>query len=361
MPGERTTTRSGIDRFWDRYIEEALRQGVEETVIRWYVSRAEAYVTAIPDKRLTSHTAADVERYLEQVGRLGRLEDWQFRQMVDAIQILFHVVGGTVTREVDWTFWRDSARSLGTGHATIARDAKSPGAPEAEVSGQRFSAKRNTPSLLDSVRAAHGAVLERLVAAIRRRKYSIRTEQAYESWVCRFIAFHGGRPPAGLGAAEVVAFLEDLAVRVHVAASTQNQALNALVFLYGQVLDLPLEELDGFARAKRPQRLPVVLERGEVRRLLQGLDGVQHLMAALLYGTGMRLMECVRLRVQDVDFAYRQLLVRDGKGQKDRVVPLPQRLEQPLRDQLARARRLHEEDRANGFGEVYRPDALSRK
>lgn len=127
------------------------------------------------------------------------------------------------------------------------------------------------------------------------------------------------------------------------------------------MLNESLEELGDFARAKRPKRLPVVLERSEVRRLLQSMEGVSGLMAALLYGTGMRLMECVRLRVQDVDFSYRQLVIRDGKGQKDRVVPLPQRLEEPLREQLARVERLHQEDKESGFGEVFLPDALSKK
>jgi integron integrase len=159
----------------------------------------------------------------------------------------------------------------------------------------------------------------------------------------------------------VTAFLEDLAVRGNVAASTQNQALNALVFLYQQVLGRAPEQYGQFTRAKRPKRLQVVLDRGEVRRLLEGLDGTQHLMAALLYGTGMRLMECVRLRVQDVDFEYHQLAVRDGKGQKDRVVPLPQRLEAPLRAHLDRVRELHRSDLANGFGEVFLPGALARK
>ena len=138
-------------------------------------------------------------------------------------------------------------------------------------------------SLQDRVRQEHSEVLASLVAEIRRRSYSIRTEQAYQGWVCRFIAFSDHRDPRILGAAEVVSFLEYLAVRNKVAASTQNQALNALVFLYGQVLDRPLDELGNFVRAKRPKRLPVVLTRDEVNRLLQGIEGTQHLMAALLY------------------------------------------------------------------------------
>jgi integron integrase len=150
-------------------------------------------------------------------------------------------------------------------------------------------------------------------------------------------------------------------VRGKVSACTQSQALNALVFLYRQVLGRSLDELGDFARAKRPKRLPVALERSEVARLLSGIGGTQHLIAALLYGTGMRLMECVRLRVQDVDFRYHQIVVRDGKGQKDRVVPLPERLEEPLQTHLQAVRGLHEQDLAQGYGEAFLPDALARK
>nr|WP_245650978.1 integron integrase [Thauera butanivorans] len=202
---------------------------------------------------------------------------------------------------------------------------------------------------------------DRLVAVIRQRNYSIRTEQAYLGWLERYLRFIGGRDPAQAGAAQVKAFLQALAVQGQVAANTQNQALNALVFFYAQVLEQPLGELGAFARAKRPQRLPVVLTADEVRRLLAALQGMPATMAALLYGTGMRLMECLRVRIKDVDFAYGQIVVRDGKGQKDRVVPLPQRLVEPLRQHLEKVRTLHRDDLALGAGAVYLPDALARK
>jgi site-specific recombinase XerD len=166
--------------------------------------------------------------------------------------------------------------------------------------------------------------IDRLVTVIRQRNYSIRTEEAYRSWTERYLAFIGHRDPRVAGASDVASFLEALAVRGNVAASTQNQALDALVFCYGQALEQPLGDMGAFIRAKRPRRLPVVLTRGEVLKLLDGLEGACQLMASLLYGTGMRLMECLRLRVKDVDFAYRQIVVRDGKGQKDRVTPLPE-------------------------------------
>jgi len=349
-----------VERFWDRFIENLIKQGAREPFLRWYVRRAEHYRKSHSDKKLARHTADDVNGYMENLGRKGKLKDWQFLQAVDAIQNLFVTAGIKEIAGVDWNYWRDSARSLTADHATIAREPV-PDDPAEVVSGVNHKKKRNTGSALDAIRAKHKIIIERLVAEIRRRKYSIRTEQAYEAWVCRFIAFHGNRDPATLGSREITDFLNDLAVRGNVAASTQNQALNALAFLYKQVLEKPLGELEDFARAKRPKRLPVVLERGEVKALLERMDGVQQLMASLLYGTGMRLMECVRLRVQDVDFNYHQIMIRDAKGRKDRVAPFPKRMEQPVREQLEHARRLHQDDLALGLGEVFLPDALSRK
>jgi integron integrase len=164
-----------------------------------------------------------------------------------------------------------------------------------------------------------------------------------------------------MGEAELEAFLTHLAVDGQVAASTQNQALAAILFLYKVVLDRPLSERIDASRAKRPERLPVVLTRQEVRALLSHLKGAHHLMASLLYGSGLRLMECLRLRVKDVDFGQHQIIVRDGKGQKDRAVPLPSSLRAALQDQIEQARAIHERDLAEGFGHVYLPDALAEK
>nr|WP_280983140.1 integron integrase [Desulfurivibrio alkaliphilus] len=218
--------------------------------------------------------------------------------------------------------------------------------------------------MLDAVRGRHEKLLDELVLAIRRRRYAIRTEQAYLGWACRYLRFLGEREPAVAGEADIALFLQKLAVEGRVAASTQNQALNALVFFYREAVGREVGELGDFVRAKQPRRLPVVLSRSETVRLLEALreiSALHHLMASLLYGTGLRLMECVRLRVQDVDFDLGQIMVRDGKGQKDRVVPLPQGVQEPLRDHLAEVRRLHEEDLAQGLGEVYLPEALGRK
>jgi len=206
------------------------------------------------------------------------------------------------------------------------------------------------PKLLDQVR-------ER----IRVRHYSLRTEDAYLHWIRRFIFFHGKRHPREMGGPEVEAFLSHLATEGRVAASTQNQALSALLFLYRDVLKVELPWLDGVVRAKRSQRVPVVLTENEVRGLLARLDGTKWLVASLLYGTGMRLLEGLRLRVKDVDFERKEITVRDGKGAKDRRTMLSDQLLEPLGTHLAKVRALHEQDLVGGFGDVHLPFALARK
>jgi len=204
-------------------------------------------------------------------------------------------------------------------------------------------------------------LLDRLKGALQSRHYSPRTEEAYSYWAERFIRFHGIRHPETMGVEEVNAFLTYLAVEEKVAASTQNQALSALLFLYRHVLSQPLGDLGDVVRARRPKRLPVVMTRAEVRQVLQALPEERRLVGEVLYGTGLRLLECLRLRVKDVDFGSNALTVRDGKGAKDRLTVLPQRLVPGLRRHLEEVRRVHEEDLAAGWGRVVLPHALDRK
>jgi len=203
--------------------------------------------------------------------------------------------------------------------------------------------------------------LEQIGDAIRVRHYSIRTERTCIEWARRFILFHGKRHPEQMGEAEVAAFLTHLAVDRNVAASTQNQALNALVFVYKHVLERPLGDISDAVRAKRPARLPVVLSQDEVRGVLAELRGAQWLVACLQYGSGLRLMESIRLRVKDLEFDRRAVIVREGKGGKDRVVTLSDALVEPLQRHLASRRNLFDQDSAQGFGSVYLPHALARK
>ena len=204
-------------------------------------------------------------------------------------------------------------------------------------------------------------LLDQVRERIRYKHYSIRTERAYVDWIRRYILFHGKRHPGEMGATEVEAFLTHLAVAGNVASATQNQALSALLFLYKEVLGVALPWLDNLSRPQKPKRLPVVLTQAEIRRLLEQLEGMHQLMARLLYGTGMRLMEAVRLRVKDVDFDRREIVVREGKGGKDRVTMLPAGLVADLRAHLARIRNLWQQDRDAGRAGVYLPDALEKK
>ncbi len=206
------------------------------------------------------------------------------------------------------------------------------------------------PRLLDQVRSV-----------IRIRHYSRRTEEAYLYWIRQYILFHNKRHPLEMGKAEVEAFLSWLAVKRNVAASTQNQALSAVLFLYRDVLQVEIGWLEGVTRARKPKRLPVVLTRVEVRSVLASMDGTPSLVAGLLYGAGLRLLDGLRLRVQDVDFAAGELLVRDGKGGKDRRTMLPQALVSPLQRHLEHVRQVHINDLAQGFGSVWLPHALARK
>jgi len=204
-------------------------------------------------------------------------------------------------------------------------------------------------------------LLHRMRDHLRTRHYSIRTETAYVDWARRFILFHGKRHPQDMGGAEVEAFLTHLAVDRQVSASTQNQAKAALLYLYKQVLGMELAWLDDVVQAKTPRRLPVVLTPTEVRALLLHMQGTTGLVAQLLYGTGMRLLEALRLRVKDVEFARREVLIREDKGNKDRVTVLPENLMLPLQAQLQKARALHEKDLEAGFGRVHLPHALAVK
>ncbi|MEW7975415.1 MAG: integron integrase [Candidatus Thiodiazotropha endolucinida] len=203
--------------------------------------------------------------------------------------------------------------------------------------------------------------LQKVIDAIRVRHYSRRTEETYLHWIKRYIYFHNKRHPEEMAEREVAAFLTYLAVQKNVAASTQNIALNALVFMYRHVLDHPLKDIHGLVRAKKPQKLPVVLTQIEVAKVLSKLNGVHWLIACLQYGSGLRLIESVRLRVMDIDFDRRAIFVRNGKGGKDRVVTLADEVIKPIQRHLETVITLHERDLQEGFGRVYLPHALARK
>jgi integron integrase len=313
--------------------------------------RIERYIRAHSGKAVKEHGRDEVRDYLEKAGRDPRISGWLFRQLVHALQILHcDVIGLEWPQTFDWKFWFDSARTLGARHPTLARH-------------NHPAASRKPPSADIEPTSRSLENLERdLTARIRMKNYSIRTEQAYVGWLRRFMTFNHGRDPNQLGATELAAYLNHLVLDREVSVSTQSQALSALVFLYEQVMEKQVGSIEGLIAARKPRRLPVVLTRQEVRTLLGAIKGETFaLFGGLLYGTGMRLLECARLRIKDIDYGYSQVVVRDGKGQKDRVAPLPQRCREALERQIQSALRLHQEDLARGYGEVFMPDSLARK
>jgi len=322
---------------------------VPEPALRWYVVRIERFLKSHAGREPDEIAATDIEEYLQEAGRTAEVPGWMFRQLVHALQIFWcYVAPAPWALTFNWDYWFSSATELEADHPTVARHNH-----RIVMGGEADST---------SFVAAFPDLEHAMAARIRLRNYSIRTEQAYVQWLRRFVEFHGKRDPQELGADAVAAYLNHLAINRDVSPSTQSQALSALVFLYGQVLGRPLGEIKGLEAARKPRRLPSVLTREEVRLLLAKIRSEPFsLIAGLLYGTGMRLMECVRLRVKDVDFEYSQILVRDGKGQKDRVVPLPNRYKSALRKHIDTTLRVHEMDLAQGLGEVFLPDALARK
>jgi integron integrase len=306
--------------------------------VRW----AKDFDSFLQDKPLKDRSRKDIEAFLADLGKRPGIADWQVRQAEHALRILYEIFLPHYAPEK---------------HTAVAPPGKHL-AQEAIAKTDRFrdrvipgEVERQFPELIEAVKTE-----------IRTRHFSYRTETSYLDWVKRFIAFHDYADPAGPDAPTAVkTYLDYLAVDREVAASTQNQALNALVFFYGQVLRKPLGEMEEFARAKRPRRLPEVMTREEVQALLSKMSGVTGLMAGLMYGSGLRLMECVRLRVKDFDFAQHQVMVRDGKGQKDRVTMLPERFAGPLQEHLARVKAIYEQDLAEGTAGVYLWPALERK
>jgi integron integrase len=225
----------------------------------------------------------------------------------------------------------------------------------------RFPASQLAPTVGAPSSTAKPKLLDQVRQAIRTRHYSPRTEETYIHWIKRFIFFHNERHPAEMAEPEIARFLSSLATERHVSASTQNQALNALLFLFRQVLRKDIGYVNGVVRANRPKRLPTVLTRQELRSIFGNLDGSEWTMAMLLYGAGLRLMECLQLRVKDVDFSTNEIRVRSGKGDKDRVTMLPGAVKAPLLTHLQCVKRQHEEDVRKGLGRVALPDALERK
>ena len=349
------TNSIAIERFWKRYRQILKDYHIEGKNADWYERRVDAFIQATNNTRLKDKTTEDLNAYLSHVVNRTNLEDWQYLQILEALRLLFQkMLGLPWALEFPWEAWKEPHLNF-------------PDLLERYSVRKRFK-KTPPPSIrfkdsLEGFKAADHLreELEKLRSAIRVRHYSIRTEQTYEGWVLRFITFHDYKQPHTLDSAAIHTYLNYLADARRVSASTQNQALNALVFFYQYVLERQIGEIGEFNRAKRPVRLPIVLSRKEVIALSNGLKDTHKLMAGLLYGAGLRLMECVRLRVKDIDFHQAQILVRDGKGQKDRITILPEKYHVPLQEHLRKVKTLYENDLQAGAGEAYIWPSLGRK
>ena len=329
--------------FWRSFEKVVQNAGVPGHRVRWYVNWSQQFARFLPDLSLAGRQQSHVTAFIATLQTNAALQSWQIDQAGEALRLLY--------QKLLCTPWALEGGAWAAPPPADILPAPTAGTP------QNFSARAAKPARSPELEA----ILSRVRSEMRLRHLSLRTEQAYLGWIQRFSVFQSQAPLETLGAEAVRSFLSYLVERRDVSASTQKQALNALVFLYAQVLHQPFGELEAFPRAKRPKRLPVVLARGEVEAMLGAMDGTLALMAGLLYGSGLRLMECIRLRIKDVDFELGQIMVRDGKGQKDRLTMLPERYREPLRTHLERVCELHARDLANGFGEVWMPPALARK
>ncbi len=325
-----------VQRFWDSFKACLEENRVRPDRSNFYLKWAQAFVDFMPGKKLRDRSGEDIRSFLENLRNRPRIEEWQVQQAEHSLKILYE--------------------EFLPGYAPVHVPASPQREPVAERK-QRTAINRFRDRVIPGEVERHFTpLLQALRTEIRGRHYSIRTETAYLGWVRRFIAFHGYADPKSMeGTVEVKKYLDFLAMEREVAASTQNQALNALVFFFNNALKKPFGEMETFVRAKRPQRLPEVMTREEVQALLAQLEGIAALMAGLMYGGGLR------LRIKDIDFARHQILVRDGKGQKDRITMLADRFSDPLQKHLKNVKAIYDADQAQGSAEVFIWPALARK
>jgi integron integrase len=343
------------DKFWDSYSIYLWDSGVPANAVYWYVMHAKNYILSLNGHRLNDQTVVSVEAYLNELGRNTSLKDWQYFQNIDAIRKLFiRFVSRNWAERLDWDSFIESGYDFSSKHPTVTRSYDDAINSLAKVDKSKFLTG-------DAGVREYKPQLTKVKNEIRLSDYSIRTEQTYIHWSIRFLKFCSGKSIENITEKEVRLYLEHLALKRKVSVSTQKQALNALAFLFKRGMERPLEDIGAFISAKRTKKLPVVLTKQEVAELLTHFNHTHALMVGLLYGSGLRLMECVRLRVLDIDFGYQQIIVRNGKGKKDRVVPLPQKYIEPLRRHIERSRSIYQNDLVAGFGEVYLPEALARK
>ena len=333
---------NNVKLFWESYLQAVIASGVPAKNADGFVRWAQKFDDSTKDTPLQERSAGDIHKFLLELSIQPGIQPRQIQQAEKALFFLYR------------DFLKQDLR-LGTAQSLVPTEEK-------ETSGRNRPSKfkDQVPSRMDK-KIRMGEYLDRLRSALRVRHYSIRTERAYEQWVSRFLTYYKDKSPEMLDADDIQGYLNYLAETRKVAASTQNQALNAAVFFFKEVLKRDPGDFSDFVRAKQPTNVPEVLTRSEVERLLDAITGVNQLMAGLLYGAGLRLMECIRLRVKDVDFETGRLTIRDGKGRKDRLTMLPERFRPLLEQQLEKAKALYEADLKKGVAGVYIWPGLDRK
>lgn len=332
---------------WHRYRKALLKAGVQEHLHRWYVLHVKSFLACFAGRRLTDLNSGDITDHLLSLNSLQFDSDWKHQQYIDAIHILISNTADLKWgKEVCWDDFTLAAVSLPLDHTTIARETDGINPVE--------------PQFDRSLPESHKDSLLLLSKVLRLRDYAIRTEQSYCHWIQRFLLQNTSESIESLRQTHVRSFLSELVLRRNVSKSTQSIALSALAFYFKEVLNQPFTNIDHIKSRKGP-KLPVVLTPEEIAGLFAEMSGVYLLMSKLMYGTGMRIIECIRLRIKDVEFTYQTIAVLDSKGGKSRRVPLPQKCAIKLQAQVDSSADLHNEDLKLGFGEVYLPSALSRK
>ena len=338
-------------RFWDNYLIVLSEHHIKSSLYTWYVRHCETFIRKNEDIRLKQHNRDSVCEYLSALVNTEQQVVWQKKQAIDAIRLLFKSLHAPLYNEIDWAYWSSSCQDLGKDHDTHYRSTHPLSRPVIAPSTTLDSSQQEVLS----------TEINHLRIAIRRLNYSIRTEKTYTDWVGKFLRFCHQVDGIDINDQAVMRFLEYLAIDRQVAPRTQSIALNAISFYFKQVLRREMGDISQFVRAKPREKLPLILTRDEVNLVLDELNGLHRLVVSLLYGAGMRIMEALRLRVQDIDFGYSQIIIRNAKGNKERAVPLPSRLIDPLKEHLLEVKKLHEKDLEQGFGRVHLSPGLVKK
>lgn len=334
-------------RFWNNYIALLNERKVPTSKFQWYVRHCERFIQSYTEIRLRDHSKESISKYFSSLLQNPRLPYPAKLQVIDALSLLFLSIRSPLHKQIDWDYWKMSCKDLERNHPTVARN--------------NLPVKQYEDKQLDKTDNEHSDEITKVIRAIRTKGFSIRTEKTYTHWINRFLSFNKNIDSNEINDQSIIAYLSYLSLDKGVSPATQSLALNAISFYFKSVLSREMGDIRNFVKAKKRQKLPVVLTTEEVSSILDALNGVQLLLVSLMYGGGLRLMEAVRLRVQDIDFGYQQIIIRNAKGNKERVVPLPVRLAKPFKDHISNVKEQHSADLKNNLGSVYMPSELVNK